>query len=82
MNHIDNLKASILSEGAYAGALHDLKASKPSKAELAAICEDVTGFSVAASATMKDIYSRLEIHGAAERRGEARAKVSRERMPI
>jgi DNA-binding transcriptional regulator YbjK len=79
--HADNLKASILNVGEYRTVLAALKASQPTKAELAAIVEELTGVKPASSATIRDLYRALERHGASERRQEARAKISRRIMP-
>ena len=76
---IENLKASVLNVSEYRAALAALKASQPTKAELAAIVEDLTGIKAASNATVRDLFSAIERHGASERR--ARAKVSRRIMP-
>ena len=51
--HADNLKASILNVGEYRAVLAALKASQPTKAELAAIVEELTGIKAASSATIR-----------------------------
>jgi hypothetical protein len=79
--HADNLKASILNVGEYRTVLAALKASQPTKAELAAIVEELTGFKAASSATIRDLFREIERHGASERRHAARAKVSRRMIP-
>jgi hypothetical protein len=80
--HTENLKASILNEGAFAAAVLALKEAKPSKAELVRIVEDLTGIKPASKATVKELYRYIESHGASERRHEARAEISRRMMPI
>jgi DNA-binding transcriptional regulator YbjK len=79
---IENLKASVLNVSEYRAALAALKAGQPTKAELAAIVEELTGIKAASSATVRDLYRNLERHGANERRHEARAKISRRIMPL
>jgi chromosome condensin MukBEF ATPase and DNA-binding subunit MukB len=76
-----NLKASIMNVGEYRAVLAALKASQPTKAELAAIVEELTGIKAASSATVRDLYRSLELYGQSERRREARAKISRRIMP-
>ena len=49
--HADNLKAAIMNVGEYRAVLAALKASQPTKAELAAIVEELTGIKAASSAT-------------------------------
>ena len=77
----DNLKAAIMNVGEYRAVLAALKASQPTKAELAAIVEELTGIKPASSATVRDLFRAIERHGASERRHEARAKISRRIMP-
>ena len=77
-----NLKASIMNMGEYRAVLAALKASQPTKAELAAIVEELTGIKAASSATIRDLFRAIERHGASERRHEARAKPSRRIMPL
>ena len=79
--HADNLKAAIMNVGEYRAALAALKASQPTKAELARIVEELTGIKAASSATVRDLYRSLERHGASERTKEARTKISRRIMP-
>ena len=79
--HADNLKAAIMNVGEYRAVLAALKASQPTKAELAAIVEELTGVKAASSATIRDIYRILELYGQRERRNAARAKVSRGILP-
>ena len=74
---IENLKASVLNVSEYRAALAALKASQPTKAELAAIVEELTGVKAASSATVRDLFRSLELYGQSERRREARAKISR-----
>ena len=76
-----NLKASIMNVGEYRAILAALKASQPTKAELAAIVEELTGIKAASSATIRDLFRAIERHGASERRHESRAKISRRIMP-
>ena len=76
-----NLKASVLNVSEYRAALAALKASQPTKAELAAIVEELTGIKAASSATIRDLFRAIERHGASERRHAARAKVSRRVLP-
>jgi hypothetical protein len=76
-----NLKASIMNVGEYRAVLAALKASQPTKAELAAIVEELTGIKAASSATIRDIYRILDLYGQRERRHAARAKVSRPILP-
>ena len=76
-----NLKASIMNVGEYRAVLAALKASQPTKAELAAIVEELTGIKAASSATIRDLFRAIERHGASERRHAARAKVSRRVLP-
>ena len=76
-----NLKASIMSVGEYRAVIAALKASQPTKAELAAIVEELTGVKAASSATIRDIYRILDLYGQRERRNAARAKASRPIMP-
>ena len=78
---IENLKASVLNVSEYRAALAALKASQPTKAELAAIVEELTGIKAASSATIRDLFREIERHGASERRHAARAKVSRRVLP-
>jgi hypothetical protein len=75
--HADNLKAAIMNVGEYRAVLAALKAIQPTKAELAAIVEELTGVKAASSATVRDLYRSLELYGQSERRREARAKISR-----
>ena len=76
-----NLKASIMNMGEYRAVLAALKASQPTKAELAAIVEELTGIKAASSATIRGLFRAIERHGASERRRAARAKVSRRVLP-
>ena len=79
--HTANLKASIMNLGEYRAVLAALKASQPTKAELAAIVEELTGVKAASSSTIRDLFRAIERHGASERRHAARAKVSRRVLP-
>jgi hypothetical protein len=79
--HTENLKASILNEGAFAAAVLALKEAKPVKAELVRIVEELTGIKPASKATVKELFRYIESHGASERRHEARAEVSRRIIP-
>jgi uncharacterized protein with von Willebrand factor type A (vWA) domain len=76
-----NLKASIMNVGEYRAVLAALKASQPTKAELSAIVEELTGAKAASSSTIRDLFRAIERHGASERRNAARAKVSRPVLP-
>ena len=78
MDHAEKLKQTVMNEGAYAAAVHNLKDSKPAKGELVQIVKDLTGLPVRTSTTVKELYRQIERHGAAERRHEARAEVSRQ----
>ena len=77
-----NLKASIMNVGEFRAVLAALKASQPTKSELAAIVEELTGIKAASNATIRDLFRAIERHGASERRHEARAKISRRIMPL
>jgi hypothetical protein len=67
MTHAENLKNTIQNEGAYRAAIDALKDSKPSRSDLARIVKELTGINPGTHATVKDLYRRLELYGAAER---------------
>lgn len=81
-NHIAQLKASVQNESAYQLAIENLKATKPNRATLVAICEALTVLPNRSGATKTELFHTLVWHGNSERRHEARAEVSRRIMPI
>ena len=80
--HIEQLKATVLNDGLYRASLADLKSKRPNYGTLAAFYEAVTGMRARPGATKTELFRGLAMFGIEERRCEARAEVSRLRMPI
>jgi hypothetical protein len=80
--HIEQLNAALMNEGAYRAALCALKASKPRRDDLVAIYEAVKEMRAGSGATKTELYRGLERHAASERRYKARAEVSRNNIPL
>ena len=79
--HINNLKNSAHDEGEYNKHLSNLRAAKPSKADLSKVYHGVTGFKFS-NFSKEQTHAALEKHGKSEQRHTNRAAISREKMPI